>query len=105
MSLDEFDALRVIEAVIFASAEPVPQKSLLQHVPEDTDLGALLTRLQSDYAGRGVNLLQIGGAWAFRTAADLAGRLKIEKVAVRKLSRAAVETLAIIAYHQPVRRP
>jgi segregation and condensation protein B len=64
----------------------------------------LLARLQGDYAGRGVNLVERDGAWAFRTAADLAGQLKIERATTRKLSRAAVETLAVIAYHQPVSR-
>ena len=70
----------------------------------EDDVAALLTRLQEDYAGRGVNLVERDGAWAFRTAADLGDRLRIEKTQIRKLSRAAVETLAVIAYHQPVSR-
>jgi len=104
VSLDEFDALRLLEALLFASGEPVPQKALAQHFPPGTDVAALLGRLQGDYAGRGVNLVERDGAWAFRTAADLSGRLRIEKEMLRKLSRAAVETLAVIAYHQPVSR-
>jgi segregation and condensation protein A len=96
--------IRLIEALIFASAEPVPEKILLQHCVEGVSLRAVLNRLQTDYAGRGVNLVERDGAWAFRTAADLAGQLKIEKTQIRKLSRATVETLAIIAYHQPVSR-
>jgi segregation and condensation protein B len=104
VSLDEFDALRLLEALLFASREPVPQKALAQHFPAGTDIVGLLARLQGDYAGRGVNLVEREGAWAFRTAADLSGRLRIEKETVRKLSRAAVETLGVIAYHQPVSR-
>jgi segregation and condensation protein B len=101
---DDFDAMRLIEALLFASAEPMPEKTLARHFPGGVDLGPLLERLRGDYAGRGVNLVERDGAWAFRTAADLADRLRIERASVRKLSRAAVETLAIIAYHQPVSR-
>ncbi len=104
MSVDEFDAGRLIEALLFASADPVPQKVLAQHLPEGANVRGILLRLQGEYAGRGVNLVERDGAWAFRTAADLGARLRIEKTAVRKLSRVAVETLAIIAYHQPVSR-
>ncbi len=98
------DTLRLVEALLFASAEPVTRDALARHVPEDTDLDALLDRLQSDYEGRGIALVRVGKRWAFRTAEDLAGRLKIETESQRKLSRAAIETLAIIAYHQPVTR-
>ena len=104
MSLDEFEHLRLLEALLFAAKEPVQEKTLRQHFPEETDLRALLTKLQGDYAGHGVNLVERDGAWAFRTAADLAGRLKIERETMRRLSRAAAETLAVIAYHQPVSR-
>jgi segregation and condensation protein B len=104
VSVDEFDAGRLIEALLFASADPVPQKVLAQHLPEGANVRGILLRLQGEYAGRGVNLVERDGAWAFRTAADLGARLRIEKTAVRKLSRVAVETLAIIAYHQPVSR-
>jgi len=98
------DALRLVEAILFASADPVTPDALARHLPEGIDLAALLDRLKSDYEGRGVNLVQVGRRWAFRTSEDLAGLLKIETESVRKLSRAAIETLAIIAYHQPVTR-
>ena len=104
MSAEDFDALRLIEALLFASAEPLSEKALASHFGEGTDVAALLKRLQGDYAGRGVNLLERDGAWAFRTAADLADRMRIERTQLRKLSRAAVETMAVIAYHQPVSR-
>ena len=98
------EALRLVEALLFASAEPVTQEALARHLPEGTDIAALLDRLQSDYEGRGIALVCAGRRWAFRTAEDLAGRLKIETESLRKLSRAAIETLAIVAYHQPVTR-
>ena len=104
MSAEDFDAIRLIEALIFASAEPLSEKALASHFGEGTDVAALLKRLQGDYAGRGVNLVERDGAWAFRTAADLADRMRIERTQMRKLSRAAVETMAVIAYHQPVSR-
>ncbi len=104
MTADDFDTIRLIEALLFASAEPLLEKDLARYCVEGTDIKAVLARLQSDYAGRGVNLVERGNGWAFRTAADLADRLRIEKTQVRKLSRAAVETLAVIAYHQPVSR-
>jgi segregation and condensation protein B len=98
------DALRLVEALLFASAEPVTPEALARHLPEGADLEVLLDRLRSDYEGRGINLVSVGRRWAFRTSDDLAGRLKIETESHRKLSRAAIETLAIIAYHQPVTR-
>jgi segregation and condensation protein B len=104
VSADDFDAIRLIEALLFASAEPLSEKALARHFAEGTDVAAMLKRLQGDYAGRGVNLVERDGAWAFRTAADLGDRLRIERTQLRKLSRAAVETLAVIAYHQPVSR-
>jgi segregation and condensation protein B len=104
VSAEDFDAIRLIEALIFASAEPLSEKALASHFGEGTDVAALLKRLQGDYAGRGVNLVERDGAWAFRTAADLADRMRIERTQLRKLSRAAVETMAVIAYHQPVSR-
>jgi segregation and condensation protein B len=104
VSAEDFDAIRLIEALLFASAEPLSEKALARHFGEGMDVAALLKRLQADYAGRGVNLVERDGAWAFRTAADLGDRLRIERTQLRKLSRAAVETLAVIAYHQPVSR-
>jgi len=96
--------LRLIEALVFASATTLDEKALAEHLPDGVDVGALLAQLADLYAGRGVNLVKVAGGYAFRTAPDLAAKLQIEKLVQRKLSRAAVETLAIIAYHQPVTR-
>jgi segregation and condensation protein B len=98
------EELRLIEAVLFAAAEPVDEKALTKRLPPGTDVRASLKRLALEYAPRGVNLVRIGNAWAFRTANDLAWLLTHEAVEPKKLSRAAIETLAIIAYHQPVTR-
>ncbi len=96
--------LRMLEALLFASAEPLSKAELALRMPEGVDLDALLGELQRTYAERGVNLRRSDDRWAFRTAEDLAFVLKRDVVAERKLSRAAVETLSIIAYHQPVTR-
>ena len=98
------EALRLLEAMLFASAEPMDEKTLAAHLPQGTDLQAALIELQQEYAARGVNLVRIGGKWTFRTANDLSWLLSKDVVETRKLSRAAIETLAIIAYHQPVTR-
>lgn len=98
------DELRLLEAVLFAAAEPVDEASLAQRLPDNIDLQAMLALLQQDYAHRGVNLVRVSGKWTFRTAGDLSWLLTRETIVSRKLSRAAVETLAIIAYHQPVTR-
>lgn len=98
------DALRMAEAILFASAEPVTEKALRERLPSGVDVAALLGELQEIYSKRGINLRQTGGAWAFRTAADLAFLMNREAVQQKKLSRAALEVLAIIAYHQPVTR-
>lgn len=100
----EIQARRFVEALLFASAEPLGEERLAAEVPAGVDLGAVLARLEADYAGRGVELVRVADAWQFRTAADLAPRLRREQVEVRRLGRAALETLAIIAYHQPVTR-
>jgi len=97
-------AIRLIEAVLFASEKPVAEADLALRLPQGTDLAALLAELQAAYRFRGVILLRIAGGWIFRTAPDLAGHLAAERVEPRKLTRAAVETLAIVAYHQPVTR-
>jgi segregation and condensation protein B len=105
--LDEaarFHLLRVLEAILFASSEPLEIGALAQQVGHRKELPSLLVELAEQYAGRGVNLVQRDERWCFRTAADLAGALKREQVQTRRLSRAAVETLATIAYHQPVSR-
>jgi segregation and condensation protein B len=98
------EELRLLEAMLFAAAEPLDEKSLAARLPQGTDVRAALVRLQEEYAARGVNLVRIGGRWTFRTATDLSWLLSKETVETRKLSRAAIETLAIIAYHQPVTR-
>lgn len=101
---DRFQHLRLIEALLFASAEPLGPEQIQRHLPEGADLVGLLEELASLYANRGVNLTRVGGRWAFRTSADLAPMMTIETNVVRKPSRAAVEILAIVAYHQPVTR-
>jgi segregation and condensation protein B len=98
------DHLRLAEALIFASAEPVQARALTALVPEDVDAEALLRAVQARYAGRGVELVQIGLGWQFRTAPDLARRLTRTISRPRRLPRVAMETLAIIAWHQPVTR-
>ncbi len=101
---DRFQLLRLVEALLFASAEPLGPDLIRRHLPEDADLDGLMTDLASLYANRGVTLVRLGARWALRTAPDLAGLMQIERAVVRKPSRAAVEILAIIAYHQPVTR-
>jgi segregation and condensation protein B len=98
------EELRLLEAMLFASAEPLDEAALAARLPEGIDIAAALQRLQQDYSARGVNLVRVGGKWTFRTAGDLSWLLSKETVETRKLSRAAIETLAIIAYHQPVTR-
>jgi len=98
------EQLRMIEAILFASAEPISEKVLAERLPEGADVSALLQELQQAYASRGVNVVKIGNNWAFRTADDLGFLLSREAVEVKKLSRAALEVLATIAYHQPVTR-
>ena len=104
MTADRFELLRRLEAVLFASAEPLTEADLAARLPEGTDLSGLLEELRGHYAARGVNLVRRGRGWAFRTAVDVAPFLKLERQIPRKLSRAAVETMAIIAYQQPVTR-
>lgn len=95
---------RMCEAILFASAEPVSVRELESRMPHGCDAAEALVHLRKRYEGRGVHLVKVGDAWALRTAADLAFLMQKETVETRKLSRAAVETLAIIAYHQPVTR-
>ena len=96
--------LRLLEALLFASSEPLGITQLSDRMPESADVKKLLPQLQDMYESRGVNLVNLDGKWAFRTAADLAEHMNIEKQVHKKLSRAAMETLAIIGYHQPVTR-
>ena len=100
----ESEHLRLLEAVLFAAATPLRREVLASRLPTDADLDALLSLLQAQYAGRGVNLVEAGETWSFVTAADLAPLLAAERRIERRLSSAAIETLAIIAYGQPVTR-
>jgi len=95
---------RMVEAILFASAEPVTVKELNSRMPHGSDAAEALVHLGKRYEGRGVNLVKVGDAWAMRTAPDLSFLMQKETVETRKLSRAAIETLAIIAYHQPITR-
>jgi segregation and condensation protein B len=101
---DHAEAMRIAEALLFASAEPLSSQELAARLPEGADIEAVLAGLVEHYAPRGVNLVRIAGKWSFRTASDLAFLLARDVVEPRKLSRAAMETLAIVAYHQPVTR-
>ncbi|CAN5369338.1 SMC-Scp complex subunit ScpB [soil metagenome] len=101
---DRNQHLRIVEALLFAASEPVDAAHLAAQLPEGAEIGALLTDLQQNYANRGVNVVQVAGKWALRTAGDLSFLLRRETVEQKRLSRAALETLAIIAYHQPVTR-
>jgi len=103
MSAEPDDFLRAVEAALFASEQPLGLAELRQHVG-DGDIGGALAQLVDHYAGRGINLVERGGRWHFQTAADLAYILRREKDEPRRLSRAGMETLAIIAYHEPVSR-
>jgi segregation and condensation protein B len=96
--------MRLLEALLFAAAVPLDEKTLGSRLPEDVDLKASLRALQAEYSTRGVNLVRIAGKWTFRTASDLSWLLTKEATVPKKLSRAAIETLAVIAYHQPVTR-
>jgi len=97
-------ASRVMEAVIFAAGSPVDSATLAAQLPDGTDVEAGLARLAAHYQHRGIHLVKVAGGWTFRTAPDLAEHLTVHRVVRRRLSRAALETLAIIAYHQPVTR-
>ena len=98
------EELRLLEALLFAAGAPLDEATLARRLPNDVDVKDALARLKAEYATRGVNLVRVGKKWMFRTADDLSWLLTKETVETRKLSRAAIETLAIIAYHQPVTR-
>ena len=95
---------RMVEAILFATADPITVRELEARMPHGCDPAEALVYLRKRYEGRGVQVMKIGDAWAIRTAADLGFLMQKETVETRKLSRAAIETLAIIAYHQPVTR-
>ena len=98
------EELRLLEALLFASAEPIDQATLAKRMPDGVDIKAALAQLQAEYAPRGVNLVRVANKWTFRTAGDLSWLMTRESTETRRLSRAAIEVLAIIAYHQPVTR-
>src|ERR1700732_2615240 len=98
------EELRLLEALLFASTEPLDQATLAKRMPDGVDIKVALAQLQADYAMRGVNLVRVANKWTFRTASDLAWLMTRESTETRRLSRAAIETLAIVAYHQPVTR-
>jgi len=102
--MDRFELLRLMEAILFGANEPLSERDLTSRMPEDADIPGMLEELRAQYANRGVHLVQVGVRWAFRTAPDLGPHLRLKKTVQRKMSRAALETLAIIAYHQPVTR-
>ncbi|MBF9032331.1 SMC-Scp complex subunit ScpB [Rhodobacterales bacterium HKCCE3408] len=95
---------RMVEAMLFASAEPLTTREMEARMPHGSDAAEAMVLLRKRYEGRGVQVVRVGEAWAIRTAADLGFLMSREQVETRRLSRAAVETLAIIAYHQPVTR-
>ena len=101
---DISDEIRIVEALLFAATEPVSTDFLAERLPEGTDIGGILEDIKFLYEGRGVNLARVAGKWSLRTAEDLSPHLLIERKVSRKPSRAAVESLAIISYHQPVTR-
>lgn len=101
---DRREKLRVLEALLFAASEPLDEARLASHLTAGDDVAALLSELKASYAGRGVELVRVAGKWAFRTAEDLSYLLERHAKDERRLSKAALETLAIIAYHQPVTR-
>tara|TARA_B100000315_G_scaffold237079_1_gene253508 strand:+ start:380 stop:1090 length:711 start_codon:yes stop_codon:yes gene_type:complete len=102
--MDRFQQIRLLEAMLFASAEPLSERVLAARLPEAAEVDELLKELVDHYANRGVHLVQVGNRWAFRSAPDLAEHLRLETKIKRRLSRAAQETMAIIAYHQPITR-
>jgi segregation and condensation protein B len=103
-ALDRAQSLRILEAVLFAASEPLDRATIARYLPKSADVDTLIDEIERQYSGRGVNLVRAAGRVALRTASDLGHVLRIERDQPRKLSRAAVETLAIVAYHQPVTR-
>ena len=101
---EHMDNLRVLEALLFAASEPLDAESMKARLPKGSNLNKLLSLLKAQYENRGVNLVKTGNKWSFKTAQDLTSMMKKEKIVQRKLSKAATETLSIIAYHQPVTR-
>ncbi len=101
---DRAESLRIIEAILFAAAEPLSVAAFGEFLPTGVDVGALLADLAANYENRGVNIVQVAGKFALRTAPDMGSLLRREKIEQKRLTRAALETLSIVAYHQPVTR-
>ncbi len=101
---DMAEQVRMVEAILFASVEPLSLREIGERLPQGSDAAEAILLLRDSYAGRGVEVRKLGDRWAFRTAADLGFLMQKQRVETRKLSRAAIETLAIVAYHQPVTR-
>jgi segregation and condensation protein B len=104
IDINDMEPMRVLEAMLFASASPLTPQAMLERLPESADLNVLLPQLKEKYAGGGIELMEINGAYALRTAQDVGDALTVEKEVSRKMSKAALETMAIIAYHQPITR-
>lgn len=102
--MEQTEQLKVLEAMLFASAEPLTTNMIYERLGATADLNVLIGEMKNTYTNRGVELVETGGAWALRTSADVAAHLVVEKDVDRKLSKAALETLAIVAYHQPITR-
>lgn len=100
----DVDSLRLLEAILFATTEPISPQAMLERLPEGTDLNILLPQLEEQYKGRGIELVKVDGKYALRTAQDVAEALVVEREVTKKMSKAALETMAIIAYHQPITR-
>jgi segregation and condensation protein B len=103
-AIKDVDPMRLLEALLFAATAPLSEEDLRERMPDGADVPALLAELKDFYAHRGVHLVEAGSRWGFQTAPDLSGYLRVYVTRTRKLSRAAVETMAIIAYHQPITR-
>ena len=103
-SVDRRSHVRMLEALLFAAEEPLDEDSIAARLPEGADIPSLLEEIRTSYASRGVNLVKVAGKWMLRTAEDLAYLMQVERVEEKRLSRAALETLSIIAYHQPATR-
>ena len=104
INLDSNNQLRLVEAILFASSDPVDKKTLSEKLPNDADIDDLISKLEDLYEGRGLELKKVGSKYIFKTSSDLSFIMQKESSSQRKLSRAAIETLAIIAYHQPTTR-
>jgi len=103
-SIDRRSHVRMLEALLFAAEEPLDEDTITARLPDGAEVPALLEELRTSYANRGVNLVKVSGKWMLRTAEDLAYLMQVERVEEKRLSRAALETLSIIAYHQPTTR-